>query len=254
MGWFGKIVGGTIGMALGGPLGAIAGAAFGHFFDKANQVYLEDGSRPRPTLSPTEGAQMTFFVATFSMLAKIARADGRVTRDEIAAIETFMQNELRLGFQSRQVAIRIFEAALEAPDAFEDYARQFYGAFHTNPPLLEFMLDILMRVALADGRLSPEEEKLIQSAARIFGFSDQHFHNLRSRYRGTDDSAYHILGLGPDASNEEIKHRYRTLVKEYHPDRIAAKGLPEEFTRFAQDKFREIQTAYESIQKDRGLR
>ncbi len=193
MGWFGKIVGGTIGMALGGPLGAIAGAAFGHFFDKANQFVLEDGSRPRPTLSPAEGAQMTFFVATFSMLAKIARADGQVTRDEISAIESFMQNELRLGFQSRQVAIRIFEAALKAPDAFEDYARQFYGAFHANPQLLEFMLDILMRVALADGRFSPEEDKLVQSAARIFGISDQHFHNLRARYRGSDDSAYHIL-------------------------------------------------------------
>ncbi len=253
MGWFGKIVGGTIGMALAGPLGAIAGAAFGHFFDKTNHVYLEDGGRPGPTLSPTEGAQMTFFVATLSMLAKIARADGRVTRDELTAIEAFMQNELRLGFQSRQVAIRIFETALEAPDAFEDYARQFYGAFHANPQLLEFMLDILMRVALADGRFSPEEEKLVHSAARIFGFSDQHFQNLRARFSGTDESAYHILGLGPDASSEEIKHRYRTLVKEYHPDRIASKGLPEEFTRFAQDKFREIQTAYESIQKERNL-
>ena len=80
MSWFGKIVGGTIGMALGGPLGAIAGAAFGHFFDKANQVYLEGGG---PRLSPVEGAQMTFFVATFSMLAKIARADGRVTRETL---------------------------------------------------------------------------------------------------------------------------------------------------------------------------
>ncbi len=250
MSWFGKIVGGTIGMALGGPLGAIAGAAFGHFFDKANQVYLEGGG---PTLSPVEGAQMTFFVATFSMLAKIARADGRVTRDEIAAIEKFMQEELRLGFQSRQVAVRIFETALNAPDSFDDYARQFYEAFHGNPQLLEFMLDILMRVAMADGRVSPEEERLVRSAALIFGFSEQHFDHLRSRFRSVDDSAYSILGVGRDASNEEVKHRYRTLVKEYHPDRIAAKGLPEEFTRFAQDKFREIQSAYESIKQERNL-
>ena len=254
MSWFGKIVGGTIGMALGGPLGAIAGAAFGHFLDKANQIYMEEGIRTSPRLSPLEGAQMTFFVATFSMLAKIARADGRVTRDEIATIERFMQNELRLGLQSRQAAIRIFETALNAPDAFDDYARQFYGAFHANPQLLEFMLDILMRVATADGRFSPEEEKLVHSAARIFGFSDPHFNNLRARFSATDDSAYHVLGLGADASNEDVKHRYRTLVKEYHPDRIAAKGLPEEFTRLAQDKFREIQGAYESIKQERNLR
>jgi DnaJ like chaperone protein len=68
-----------------------------------------------------------------------------------------------------------------------------------------------------------------------------------------DDSAYSVLGLASDASDEELKHRYRTLVKEYHPDRIASKGLPEEFTRFAQDKFREIQDAYEMIKKDRNL-
>ncbi len=250
MSWFGKIVGGTIGMALGGPLGAIAGAAFGHFWDKANQIYMEAG---QPTLSPVEGAQMTFFVATFSMLAKLARADGQVTREEVAAIERFMQDELRLGLQSRQVAVRIFEAALHAPDSFEDYARQFYGAFHDNPQLLEFMLDILMRVAMADGRLSPEEEDLVRRAALVFGFSEQDVSRLRARFSGTDESAYHVLGLAPDASDEALKHRYRTLVKEYHPDRIAAKGLPDEFTRFAQDKFREIQTAYESIKKERHL-
>jgi DnaJ like chaperone protein len=250
MSWFGKIVGGTIGMALGGPLGAIAGAAFGHFFDKANQVYLETGG---PTLSPIEGAQMTFFVATFSMLAKIARADGQVTQAEITTIENFMRNELRLGNQSRQAAARIFKAALDAPDAFEDYARQFYGAFRSNPQLLEFMLDILMRVAMADGRVCPEEERLVRGAALIFGFSEQYFENLRSRFRGVDDTAFSVLGLASDVSDEELKHRYRTLVKEYHPDRIASKGLPEEFTRFAQDKFREIQEAYESIKKDRNL-
>ena len=248
MSWIGKIVGGTIGLALGGPLGAIAGAAFGHFFDKSKQIYLEGGG---PTLSPIKGAQMTFFVATFSMLAKLARADGQVTRDEIATIEGFMQNELRLSLQSRQVASRIFETALNAPDSFEDYARQFDAAFHGNPQLLEFMLDFLMRVAMADGHLSREEEKLVRQAATIFGLGEQRFQDIRSRFSGADDSAYRVLGLDPQASDEEVKHRYRTLVKEYHPDRIAAKGLPEEFTRFAQDKFREIQTAYESITKAR---
>jgi DnaJ like chaperone protein len=250
MGWVGKIVGGTIGLALGGPLGAIAGAAFGHFFDKANQGYLETG---RSTLSANEGAQMTFFVATFSMLAKIARVDGQVTQNEISTIENFMQHELRLGAQSRQIAVRIFKAALNAPDSFEDYARQFYGSFYHNPQLLEFMLDILMRVAMADGRVGPEEERLLRRAALIFGFSEPYFENLRSRFRGEDDRAYSVLGLAPGVSDDELKHRYRTLVKEYHPDRIAAKGLPEEFNRFAHDKFREIQEAYESITKDRRL-
>lgn len=250
MGWMGKIVGGTIGLALGGPLGAIAGAAFGHFFDKSSELTYE--GRPGERLNRHEDAQMTFFVAAFSMLAKLVQADGRVTRDEIATIERFMEQDLRLSPASRRVAIDIFNAAKTSPHSFDDFAAQFHEAFRHRPEILQFMVDILMRVALADRDFSIAEEDLVRRAARLFGVAEPGYQNLKSRHVPVDERSYKILGVASDASDEEIKGRYRALVKEFHPDRIAAKGLPDEFTEFAESKFREIQEAYEAVQKERG--
>jgi DnaJ like chaperone protein len=249
----GKIVGGTIGLALGGPLGAIAGAAFGHFFDQTNAMVARGGGTQGPRLSTHEDAQMTFFVAAFSMLAKLVQADGRVTQDEIATIERFMRDDLRLSPSSRQVAINIFNTAKTSPHAFDDFALQFYQAFRSRPEILAFMLDILVRVSLADQDFSAAEAELVRRAARIFGLPDPDVLNKGFQRGQTQDRFYRTLGVAPDASDEEIKKHYRTLVKEFHPDRIAAKGLPDEFTDFAESKFREIQEAYEAVKKARGM-
>jgi DnaJ like chaperone protein len=249
MGWVGKFLGGTIGFALGGPLGAIAGAAFGHLYDQA----AEEVGTDRAPLSRVEGAQMTFFVAVFSMLAKLARADGRISDEEIQTIERFMEEELRLSDQSRQLAIRIFRAAKASPDTFQDYAQQFYLHFRYYPQLLEFMMDILFRLAASDGRMSSPEESLLRSAARIFHLGESVYERFKLRYFGRDLSHYEILGCSPEDSDDTIKGRYRKLVMEFHPDRIAAKGLPEEFAKVAEERFREIQTAYEAVKRERGM-
>ena len=170
MGWLGKMVGGTIGFALGGPIGAVAGAAFGHTFDKKETIYLSE-QQTHERLSTDEEAQLTFFVAAFSMLAKLARADGKVTREEIESIEGFMENDLRLDQQGRDAAVNIFRTALEAPGTFDDFARQFYSHFHQQPQLQEMMIDILLRVAVSDGQMDQAEEELILSAVNIFHFS-----------------------------------------------------------------------------------
>jgi DnaJ like chaperone protein len=248
----GKIVGGTIGLALGGPLGAIAGAAFGHFFDKTTDLTSEE--MPGGRLSGHEDAQMTFFVAAFSMLAKLVQADGRVTQDEIASIERFMQQDLRLSPASRRVAIDIFNAAQTSPHTFDDFARQFHDAFRNRPEILQFMVDVLMRVALADRDFSAAEEELVRRAARIFGVPDPDARSRKAGPTAAVDRSYRILGVSPDAADEDVKRRYRTLVKEFHPDRIASKGLPDEFTEFAEEKFRAIQEAYEAIKKERRLK
>jgi DnaJ like chaperone protein len=251
MGWFGKVVGGTIGFALGGPLGAIAGAAFGHAFDKSEQQ-TADGIG-HTLLSTEETAQYTFFLAAFSMLAKLTRVDGRVTQDEIDSIERFMVNELHLDPRSRRIAIDIFNAALHSNESFEGFAHQFYGQFNRNQRLLELMIDILLRVSVADGTLNDSEERLISRAAEIFHFNEEEYFRLKSQYAHTPTRHYSVLECSPQDSNEQIKKRYRKLVMEYHPDRIIAKGLPEEFTKFAEQKFREIQEAYEAIKKERGF-
>jgi DnaJ like chaperone protein len=249
----GKIVGGTTGFALGGPLGAIFGATFGHAFDAGSDLDAS-GHRAGPRLSSVEQHQLTFFVAAFSMLAKLARADGQVTREEVDSIENFMESDLRLDARGRNAAVNIFRTALNAPGTFEDFARQFYGEFHNQPQMLEVMIDILLRVAVADGSISAKEEELIQSAVNIFHFSSVRYKQLKSQYVHTADKAYAVLGCSPDDDDDQVKRCYRQRVREYHPDKIAAKGLPDEFTRFAQDKFREIQEAWEQIKTARGIK
>ena len=251
MGFIGKLIGGTIGFAMAGPLGAIAGAALGHAFDSSDQSYH---TTQRARLAPGEEAQFIFFVAAFSMLAKLAKADGRISREEIDAVEKFMIYDLSLDPESRRLATNIFNTAIESQDSFHDYAAQFYNQFRSQYQMLDLMIDILFRVSLADGVINPSEEKLIQSAVRIFNFSDDRYGKIKSRYITESEKYYAILGCNGNDSNEHIKKQYRKLVSDYHPDKIASKGLPEEFIKFANDKFREIQEAYEVIKKERGIR
>jgi DnaJ like chaperone protein len=251
MGWMGKIVGGTIGFAFGGPLGAIFGAAFGHAFDTGTEL---DSAGTGPRLSTVEHHQLTFFVAAFSMLAKLAQADGRVKKEEIDSIEGFMQNDLHLDAQSRHAAVNIFRTALNAPGTFEDFADQFYGQFHHQPQMLELMIDILLRVAVSDGKITPGEETMILSAVNSFNFNMLRYEQLKSQYVPAADKAFAVLGCSPDDSDDQVKRCYRQRVQEYHPDKIAAKGLPDEFTRFAHDKFREIQDAWEQVKAARGIK
>ncbi len=251
MGWMGKLVGGTIGFALGGPLGAIFGAAFGHAFDTGSEL---DTSGNRPRLSTVEQHQLTFFVAAFSMLAKLAQADGQVTKEEIDSIESFMERDLRLNAESRNAAVNIFRTALNAPGTFADFAHQFYGQFHHQPQMLELMIDILLRVAVSDGSLAQGEESLILSAVNTFNFSTGRYEQMKSQYIHTADKAYAVLGCSPDDDDDQVKRCYRQRAHEYHPDKIAAKGLPDEFNRFAHDKFREIQEAWEQVKAARGIK
>jgi DnaJ like chaperone protein len=251
MSLLGKIIGGTIGFAMAGPLGAIAGAALGHAFDTGGQTYT---TTQRARLSSGEEAQFTFFVAAFSMLAKLAKADGRVSKEEVNAVEHFMVYELNLNPESRRLATNIFHAAIESQDNFADFATQFYSQFRTQHQMLDLMIDILLRVSVADGALSTSEENLILSAVRIFNFSDAKYRKLKSKYIRDVDKYYATLGCNRKDSNDHIKRQYRRLVSDYHPDKIASKGLPEEFTKFANNKFREIQEAYDVIKKERGIR
>lgn len=249
MGWMGKLVGGTIGFVLGGPLGAIAGAAFGHAIDKNNFQ-----SRPRVSSYTSQyKAQMTFFVGAFSMLARLVQADGRVTTSEISSIKKIMGQDLHLDPSSRDTAMQIFNSALNSTESFDRFALQFYNEFFNQPQILELMLEILMKVAVADGNLGRNEEALIIKAVHIFNFGDSRYQVLKTRYVKDDERFYAVLGIHSGASIDEIKKAYRKQVSEYHPDKIAAKGLPEEFNKFAANKFREIQEAYENIRKAKGF-
>lgn len=250
MDWKGKLVGGVVGFAVGGPVGAVAGAVFGHMFDgkDSDRLYASAGEE----MTPEERVRMTFFISAFSMLGKLVGVDGRVTESEIASVRRFMTEVLGLSRRSRQVAEQIFYAAAKAPLTFNDFAKQFYAQFHAQPRLIEMMVDILLKVSVADGKITPAEEHLILSAVGIFRMPPDTFDRLRMANIDLSEQYYAALGCKPDDSDARIRERYRQKAREFHPDTIAAKGLPEEFIRFAHDRFREIQNAYDLIRKERN--
>jgi DnaJ like chaperone protein len=208
------------------------------------------------------------------MFAKFARADGRITAQEIAVLENLMRNRFAFSEIKRQLAIRIFREASVSNTTFETYAKEFYGYFHRNPALLHNMIMVLLELANADGAYSQDEDELIASAIRIFGISERQYAFQRTRLRSKSAGersehyqrqdnfnrpapgeslahAYEILGCSPQSSILELKRRYRKLVKENHPDRVIAKGLPQEFVHHASERFKEIQEAYEAIARER---
>ncbi len=250
MGWIGKIVGGAIGLAIGGPLGLVAGVAFGNLFDRSAKL-----SRPRKesTYTQTQHSQLIYFVATFSMLAKMATANGRFVPEERRVIEEFITHKMKLDEESKAAAWRVFNAALTGRGTFEEYAQQFYESFAHEPAHLEMMIDVLVGIAAADGKIDPPEERLINSAASIFRINASLLEAIKRRYTNHLDDAYSLLGLTKSASDSDVKRAYRRLSIDFHPDSIASKGLPEEFTLFASEKFRSIQEAYEAIKKERGF-
>lgn len=253
MTWIGKMVGGAIGFALGGPIGAVAGAVFGHLFDEKEEGRRPEQRQAGPSMTSEETSQLVFFTACFSMLGKLARADGAPSEKEIASIRRFMEADLQLNPQSRKAAEGIFRMAQANPQPFEDFARQFYQHFHDRPELLEMMADILVRVAAADGVIQESEDRLIRLAANLFHFSEDILAQIKSRHVPQTNPSYQVLGCSPSDTDETIKSRYRKLARDFHPDTIASKGLPEEFVVFAHEKFREIQEAYEAIKKERAM-
>ncbi len=255
MAWLGKIIGGTMGLFIGGPLGLIAGIAFGNLFDSASRV---DPNRiESSTFSSVDQTQMIFFVGAFSMLAKMATSDGSMVSSERAKVEEFITQDLHLSGQERQAALKVFNAALTSNETFERFALQFYQNFAHERTILELLMDVLVRVAAADGNISAPEKNLLDSAANIFRIPSALLDSIIKRYASISSSpsqAYAVLNLTSSATDDEVKKAYRKLSIEFHPDTIASKGLPEEFTRFATEKFRVIQDAYESIKKERGMK
>lgn len=246
MSWFGKIMGGSVGFMLGGPIGALVGVALGHSLidDKTRAGYSESGR-----LTGQEQRQAVFFTATFAMLGKMAKADGRVCEDEINVVRTFMYDKLRLDKAAQQFAMGVFNEAKDNNTPFEDYARQFGQIFQSEPQLRMMFFEMLFTVALADGVLHPAEEKILRAAPVLLGLQGNAYDMVRRQFVNDLTHHYAMLGLEDGADMTAVKKAYRKLVSEYHPDKVIAKGLPEDFIKFAEEKFREINEAYEAIQK-----
>lgn len=276
---FGGIIGGVVGFLLGSMSGSfflgIIGAVIGSSLGKGLSMTQSRGGFG--SQAGTSGTDNLFFVSLFSMLGKMAKADGLVSDSEMNTIKQFMVNDLNLDSQLQAQAMNIFNNSLTSPESFEQYAQQFYIRFRNRPQFIQLMLDALVRMAYADKKVHPAELHLLESAVRIFRVTSYTYESIKNRYAGGDSSYssgssyssnssygssysssgstsnlnYSVLGCTNSSSDTEVKKAYRKKVSEFHPDKIAAKGLPEEFSKFANDKFREIQEAYEEIKKAR---
>ena len=246
MSWFGKIMGGSVGFMLGGPIGALVGASLGHALidDKTRSGLVESGR-----LTGQEQRQAVFFTATFAMLGKMAKADGRVCENEINVVRSFMHDKLQLDGPAQQFAISVFNEAKDNSTSFEEYARQFGQVFQQEPQLRMMFYEMLFTIALADDVLHPAEEKILREAPVLLGLHADVFTTVKRQFVNDLSHHYAMLGLENDAEMADVKKAYRKLVSEYHPDKVVSKGLPEDFTRFAEEKFREINEAYEAIQQ-----
>ena len=250
MSWLSGIVGGGIGAMIAGPFGAIIGAAIGAGMGGNSQ------SLPRQAggFNQTQQRQAIFFTAAYSMIGKLAKADGRVCPNEIAAVEKISKEALGLDQQTRSYAINVFTQAKDSPDSFADYANQFSQYFGRDQQLCSFMMTFLFEVAMADGEMHPQEEQLLQQAKSAFGLSEGIYQSMYSRYVGHQKASsislnkhYENLGVSADATTAELKKAYRQKAMEYHPDKIEGKGLPPEFIKFANDRLAEINDSYDTI-------
>lgn len=240
---WGKVVGGAAGFALGGPLGALLGAVAGHVYDSS--------MRPAPEVAADPTKQIGFTVAVIALGAKLAKADGVVTEEEIRAF----RRVFKVAPEEMKNVARIFNLARKSVAGYEPYARQVAGMFADNPVVLEELLGCLFYIAQADGEVTEAEVDYIENVARIFGFSDAGFARLRAEHIGADSAdPYTILGIAPDIDDDAIKSAYRKLVRENHPDTLIAQGMPEEFIEVANDKLAAINAAYDKVAAQRGLK
>jgi DnaJ like chaperone protein len=261
---WGKLFGAAAGFAIGGPLGAIFGGLAGHLADElkrpAGDPELEQDESYHESATPrdpgvgfdarTSEKPVAFTIAVVVLGAKLAKADGQVTKDEVAAFKQIFhvpQNE------ARNVG-RLFNLARRDARGYEPYARQIARMFLGNPAVLEELLNALFHIAMADGTVGDEELIYLFSVSQIFGFDRHRFERIRATWLGAGaDDPYALLGLTRDATDEEVKTAHRKLVRENHPDMLVAQGMPEDFVEQANAVLAKVNDAHDRIRKERGL-
>ncbi len=274
MNWWGKLLGGGFGFLIGGPIGALVGAVLGHNFDSGLKKLQHESTED---LSPgaQERVQATFFTATFATMGHLAKADGKVTNDEIKMAESVMA-QMQLSAEQRRVAIELFNRGKDPDYDLKAVVEQFRIECRRRTNLMRMFVEIQLHAVYADGHMHPAEkakleeicgylkfpgfmlrqmEILVRAGRTASGQSEQRSSNNSTSARSTTMSiadAFALLDLDSSAEQPAVKRAYRKMMSQHHPDKLVSKGLPPEMIKLATEKTQHIKAAYELIKQHHG--
>tara|TARA_Y100001949_G_scaffold135132_1_gene116644 strand:+ start:192 stop:929 length:738 start_codon:yes stop_codon:yes gene_type:complete len=241
---WGKIIGGTTGFALGGPLGAIIGMMIGGSFDRSARKFSSSNQISQ------QQKQNVFALCIIVLSAKIAKADGQVTKEEIY---TFKE-KFNIQAEEMSEVSKIFNEAKKSSFGFKNIADQVGNLFSDNKVLLEQLLNNLFYIAEADGLTSINELEVLRSISQSFHFNETDFQRIfHSRLNNKESDPYKILGVTREDSDNNIRKKWIELSKEHHPDYLIAKGMPKEFIKEANKELSSINLAYDKIKELRDF-
>lgn len=269
--WIVRLLGGLL--ALGLLVFSVAGAAvvgIGIFLiGILLALFAGRGRGPwRMVMRDASAARQTFFETAFTLMGHVAKSDGRVSEQEIALTEQLMA---RLGLTPahRQEAIALFKRGATPGFDVDAQLREFSVHCRAHANLRQMLMVFLFSTAIADGAISADEHALLLRIAIAAGFSPEQFEQLLRMFTAQEQfggagagrsprpdalaQAYTALGVEPGASDREVKHAYRKLMSQFHPDKLIAEGMPEDMVRMATERTQEIQSAWELVRKARGL-
>jgi DnaJ like chaperone protein len=275
--WQGKALGALIGVITAGPVGALFGTFIGHLFDvqaesglagRFNDAAAEDAGSNADGDQPQMGVQEAFFRATFQVMGHIAKADGRVSEDEIRAARSMM-TEFRLGEREVQLAIEMFTQGKASEFPLETTLRRLRRQCVDRPDVVRMFIQIQLQTALWSGAFHSAARQVLARVAASLGVSAYEVVQMEALLRMQQSArqppearptidklaqAYEVLGVTRESSDAEVTKAYRRLMNQNHPDKLVARGLPESMMKVAEEKTRQVRAAYELVREARAMR
>ena len=234
---WGSLIGGMIGFSLGGPFGMLLGSLIGGKISRA---------KSRAGFRSFAQPQQIFALSLIVLSAKLSKADGQVSKEELIAVK----DKLKIPENELDQVGKIFNKAKEESAGYEPYAQQISQIYKGNINVLEEVINILFYIAEADGNVSKSELKMIEHIAQIFGLTEIQFNSIKESRKSSDKlNPYIVLESNPDDTIEIIRKRYLKLSKEHHPDLLVSKGVPQEVIDESKAKMRAINSAWDQAQK-----